>query len=51
MLWDNEAGTCLLIDVAIAGDGNVIRKEAAKTVKYKNLTIEIQRLWNLKKSY
>ena len=25
---DNEKGTCMLIDVAMSGDGNVIRKEA-----------------------
>ena len=39
----------MLIDVAISGDGNVIKKEADKIVKYKDLTIEIQRMWNVKK--
>jgi len=38
----------MLIDVAISGDGNVIKKEAEKILKYKNLTIEIQRTWNVK---
>jgi len=38
----------LLIDVAISGDRNVIKKEAEKIVKYKDLTIEIQRMWNVK---
>jgi hypothetical protein len=42
----NEKGTCMLIDVAISGDRNVIRKEAEKILKYKGLTIEIQRMWN-----
>jgi hypothetical protein len=40
--------TCLLIDVAIPSDKNVIQEEAEKKLKYKNLSIEIQRMWNLK---
>jgi hypothetical protein len=36
------------IDVAIPSDKNVIRKEAEKKLKYKNLSIEIQRMWNVK---
>ena len=32
----------MLIDVAISGDRNVIKKEAEKILKYKDLTIEIQ---------
>jgi len=38
----------MLIDVAISGDRNVIKKEADKIIKYKDLTIEIQRMWNVK---
>jgi len=38
----------MLIDVAFSGDRNVIKKEAEKILKYKNLTIEIQRMWNVK---
>jgi hypothetical protein len=38
----------MLIDVAISGNRNVIKKEAEKTLKYKDLTIEIQRTWNVK---
>jgi hypothetical protein len=38
----------MLIDVAISGDRNVIKKEAEKILKYKDLTIEIQRMWNVK---
>jgi hypothetical protein len=32
--WDNEKRTCILIDVAIPGDRNVIKKEAKKILKY-----------------
>jgi len=38
----------MLIDVAISGDRKVIKKEAEKILKYKDLTIEIQRMWNVK---
>jgi hypothetical protein len=38
----------MLIDVAISGDRNVIKKEADKILKYKDLTIEIRRMWNVK---
>ena len=38
----------MLIDVAISGDRNVIKKEAERILIYKNLTIEIQRMWNVK---
>jgi len=47
----NGKGTCMLIDVAISGDRNVIKKEAEKILKYKDLTIEIQRMWNVKTKY
>ena len=48
IIRDNEKGTCVLIDFAISGDRNVIKKEAEKILKYKDLTIEIQRIWNIK---
>jgi len=38
----------MLVDVAISGDRNVIKKEAEKILRYKDLTIEIQRMWNVK---
>jgi 3-deoxy-D-manno-octulosonic acid (KDO) 8-phosphate synthase len=40
--------TCLLIDVAIPSDRNIIQKEAGNKLKYKNLSVEIQRMWNMK---
>jgi hypothetical protein len=48
IIWDNEKGTCMLIDVATPGDRNVIKKETEKILKYKDLIIEIQRMWNVK---
>ena len=33
---------------SISGDRNVIKKEAEKILQHKNLTIEIQRMWNVK---
>jgi len=48
IIRDNEKGTCMLIDVAFPGDRNLIKKEAEKILKYKDLTIEIQRMWNVK---
>jgi hypothetical protein len=39
---------CLLIDVAIPSDRNVMQKESEKKLKYKNLSIEIRRMWNMK---
>ena len=48
IIRDNEKGTCMLIDVAMSGERNVIIKEAQKILKYKDLTIEIQRMWNAK---
>jgi hypothetical protein len=48
IIWDNEERTCMLIDAAILGDRNVIRKEAKKILKYKDLITEIQCMWSVK---
>ena len=48
IIRDNEKRTCMLIDVAISGDRNVIKKEAEKILKYKDLAIETQCMWNVK---
>ena len=48
IIRDNEKRTCMLIDVAISGGRNVIKKEAEKILKCKDLTIEIQCMWNVK---
>ena len=48
IIRDNEKRTCILIGVAISADSNVIKKEAEKILKYEDLTIEIQCMWNVK---
>jgi 3-deoxy-D-manno-octulosonic acid (KDO) 8-phosphate synthase len=48
IIRDNEKGTFMLIDVAISGNRNVIKKEAGKILKYGDLIIEIQRMRNVK---
>ena len=35
IIRDNGKGTCMLIDVAISGDRNVIKNEAEKILKYR----------------
>jgi predicted transcriptional regulator len=40
--------TCISRDVAIPADRNVIKKEAEKISKYKDLIIQIQCRWNVK---
>ena len=47
IICDNKKGTCMLIGVTIPEDGNVIKKEAEKILKYKDLIIEIQHMWNM----
>jgi hypothetical protein len=44
----NKDKIWLLTDVAIPSDKNVIQKEAEKKLEYKNLSIEIQKMWNMK---
>jgi hypothetical protein len=38
----------MLVDAAIPGDRNVVKKEAEKILKYKDLIIEVQCMWNVK---
>ena len=38
----------MLTDVSIPGARNVIKKEDEKILKYKDLLIEIRRVWNVK---
>jgi hypothetical protein len=38
----------MLTNAAISGEKNVVTKEAENIPKYKDLTIEIQRMWKVK---
>jgi hypothetical protein len=44
IIRDNKKYTCMLTDVAICGDRSMIKKEAEKTLIYKDLVIEIHRM-------
>jgi hypothetical protein len=35
-------------NIIVLGDRNVIKKEAEKILKYKDLTVEVQCMWNVK---
>ena len=48
IICDDKQGTCMLIDIAIPGDRNMIKKEANKILKYKDLITELQHMWNVK---
>ncbi|RZF39723.1 hypothetical protein LSTR_LSTR015627, partial [Laodelphax striatellus] len=50
ILKNKKQKHCLLIDVAIPSDYNLIQKVAEKKLKYKDLQIEIQRMWSMKTS-
>jgi len=40
IIRDNKEGTSMLIDAAIPGDSYVIKKEAEKILKYKDIIIK-----------
>ena len=42
------AKSCLIIDIAIPGDQNIIVKEQEKIDKYQDLQIDFGKLWKLK---
>ena len=52
IIRDNAKGTgsctVMLINIAVSGDRNVIKKEAEKSLNYVDLKIEMQRMWNVK---
>ena len=48
IIKNKKEKTCILVDVAIPADRNVVQKEVEKKLNYKSLCIEIQRMWNLK---
>ena len=48
-IHDRKNRKCLFIDVSVPACYNVVRKEAEKIVKYRDLEIETQKSWNLTK--
>jgi len=42
IIRDNENRTCVLIDVVVSGDRQVIKKSAGEILKYEDLIKEIQ---------
>ena len=48
ILRDGSKQMCLLIDVSVPCDGNVVNKDAEKKLKYKSLAIEVSRMWGMK---
>ena len=48
VIKDHKSKTCLLIDMTIPTDRNISVKEFDKLSKYKDLQIEIDRMWHLK---
>ena len=45
---DSVNSTCKLIDMTVPSDRNIALKEIEKKSKYKDLELEIQRMWHLK---
>jgi hypothetical protein len=48
LFHDNEKGTCLLMKIALSVNRNVIKREDENVLTYEFLTVETQRMWNLK---
>ena len=46
IVHNKEEKSCLIIDISVPDDPNIIQKEAEKMNKCKDLQIEIQRMWN-----
>ena len=45
---DSVNSTCKLIDMTVPSDRNIALKEIEKKSKYKDLGVEIQRMWQMK---
>ena len=48
IIKDHKQKKCLLIDMSIPSDANISSKEFEKIAKYKDLQIEIQKMWHLR---
>ena len=45
-LKNRKTSTCLLIDISCPADGNIGKKDAEKLAKYRDLRVEISRMWH-----
>ena len=45
---DSVNSSCKLIDMTVSSDRNIALKETEKKMKYKDLELEIQRMWHMK---
>ena len=45
---DSVNSTCKLIDITVTSDRNIVLKEIEKKSKYKDLELEIRRMWHMK---
>ena len=45
---DSVNSTCKLIDMTVPSDRNIALKETEKKSEYKDLELEIQRMWHMK---
>ena len=48
VIKDKRNDTCLLIDMSVPSDNNVAAKVFEKLSKYKDLEIEVEKMWHLK---
>jgi hypothetical protein len=48
VIRDNEKWACLLLDIAISWDTGMFNTETDKMWQYKDPTVEIQCMWNVK---
>ena len=48
VIKDKRNNTCLLIDMSVPSDNNVAAKVFEKLSKYKDLEIEVEKMWHLK---
>jgi hypothetical protein len=45
---NNAKATCMLVDLAVLGDRNMMKTDAEKILRYKDLTIEIHSMCHVK---
>ena len=48
IIKDKEQNTCIIIDIAVSCDTRIELKEKEKIYKYRDLAIELKRLWKTK---